>query len=115
MKTIRIADVTGPVAMATSDGDRVGELVSKTISDGESVSLDFSDVEIVTTSFLNHAIGALLGQFAESELTSRVAFRHLDLDGQERLRRVVENARRYFGDDAYRRSVDHALDHVISG
>ena len=60
MENIRIATVIGGnIAVSTSDGEIVFSVLNKQLKQNERVNLDFSQISILTTAFLNAAIGQL--------------------------------------------------------
>lgn len=60
---------------------------------GRQVVLDFSEVPIVTPTFLNASIGYLLRDFDVKKLSGLVKVSHLQPQDLELLTRVVENAK----------------------
>lgn len=60
MENINIAAIIGGnIAVSTSDGEIVFSNLSEQLKEKESVSLDFANISILTTAFLNAAIGQL--------------------------------------------------------
>lgn len=60
MENINIAAIIGGnIAVSTSDGEIVFSNLSKQLNEKEKISLDFANISILTTAFLNAAIGQL--------------------------------------------------------
>jgi hypothetical protein len=60
MENINIATIIGGnIAVSTSDGETVFSELSKHLKEKETISLDFENISILTTAFLNAAIGQL--------------------------------------------------------
>ena len=93
---IEVAQVSGPVCVDPADGGRLGEVVTQTLERGESVLLDFTGVTILTSSFLNAAIGFLFGTFSAEDLARRLQWCGLDSTDESLIRLVQSNAIRYF-------------------
>ena len=62
--TVKVKDfITGDTAVSYEDGKRCYNAIIPSIKSGESVVLDFSDVNYVITAFLNPIIGDLIINF----------------------------------------------------
>lgn len=60
MENINIATIIeGNIAVSTSDGEIVFSNLRKHLKEKEKVTLDFGNISILTTAFLNAAIGQL--------------------------------------------------------
>ncbi|HEY9363627.1 MAG TPA: STAS-like domain-containing protein [Chitinophagaceae bacterium] len=60
MENLNIAAIIGGnIAVSTSDGEIVFSNLSKQLNKKEKISLDFAKISILTTAFLNAAIGQL--------------------------------------------------------
>src|ERR1041385_7435628 len=63
---IRVVDVIGrPLAVDTTDGQRVHDKISPMIEQDKKVVLSFEGISMVITAFLNAAIGQLYGEFPD--------------------------------------------------
>lgn len=61
MKTISVQDtVNGCLAITSSQGEAIFQKIDSLLSMGESVTLDFNGIEIVSTRFLNQIYGIVL-------------------------------------------------------
>lgn len=115
MDTISIVKEVGSLAVSSAGGDRVAELAAEALSAGREVELDFAGVELASTTFLNHAIGSLFGRLDEDQLVGRLKYRAATQDVEQRIARVVGNARQYYSDTRYRDAVDRATEAVAAG
>lgn len=60
MEHLNISSIIGgDIAVSTSDGEIVFSELSKCLKGKEKVTLDFKDISVLTTAFLNAAIGQL--------------------------------------------------------
>lgn len=90
--------VGSSVCVASDDGENVLRRIENAIRNGRNVSLSFLNVDVLTSAFLNSAIGALYGQFSEQEIRERLSVKDMEQDDLALLKRVVENAKSYFKD-----------------
>lgn len=103
MKTdleISVYEIVGnPVCVASGDGQKVFDRLAVALKEGRKVKLSFHHVNMLTSAFLNAAIGQLYGTFNEEQIRSL-----LEVDMQpedlELLKRVVDIAKLYFKDPA---------------
>lgn len=95
--TIKVADLIGsPLCISAEDGQKIFEKVESLLKDGKRVNISFDRVTMLVSLFLNVAIGQLYGSFGEQEIRSLVQVEGLSGDDMELLKRVVDNAKRYY-------------------
>ena len=104
--------VGGPFAVASADGQLVFNEIYPRLRDGEHVVLSFAGVETIISAFLNAAIGQLYGSLSEAEVRERLKVSDLSAYDLELLKRVVDNAKRYF---ANRERIDQSWRETLSG
>src|SRR4051794_7553560 len=63
-----VRDLVGPICITQEDGEKVFERILLELNNKQSVTIDFSDVNIFASPFFNTAIGRLFRQFIHSEL-----------------------------------------------
>ena len=90
--------VGSPFCVASDDGQKVYERLATPLRAGYGVRLSFHNVIIVTSAFLNAAIGQLYGEFDEGQIRARLQVEDIALDDRMLLKRVVETAKQYFAD-----------------
>jgi len=96
---LKVADLIGnPNAISAEDGQKVFEKIKVFINDDKKVTLSFERVKILISLFLNVAIGQLYGFFSEEEIREKLQVADLAGDDLELLKRVVDNAKRYYSD-----------------
>lgn len=94
---IKVLEVVGSkLCVASSDGQKVHDQIAAALKAGKQVSLSFSNVESLTSAFLNAAIGQLYSKFSEQKIRATVAVADMTPDDVELLKRVVEAAKQYF-------------------
>ncbi len=90
--------VGGPVCVATDDGNLVFEKIAKALDENSKVILSFTDVDTITSAFLNAAVGQLFGRFAAEKIAASLEFSDADEEDRFLLKRVIARAKAYFAD-----------------
>jgi len=104
---IKVTDLIGsPLCISAEDGQKIFDKVAKLLKDGSQVTISFENVTMLISLFLNVAIGQLYGSFSEEDIRSQLKVEGLSSDDMELLKRVVDNAKRYYSnkesyDDAW--------------
>lgn len=106
---IHVASLVGEDAITPDDGQAVYDWIAPALRRGEQVDLDFDGVNVFASQFFNAAIGQLLRDFPPDELNRLLTVSHLKPPGEDVLRRVIENSKRYYSEPNYRKAVDEAL------
>lgn len=105
---VRVFDIVGgPLCVSAEDGQRVHDKVAPLLRDGNKVVLSFEQVETLISAFLNAAVGQLYGEFPEDRIRELLSVRDMDADDLAVLKRVIDNAKKYFSnpkafDEAWR-------------
>lgn len=97
---INVKELVGENAMTLDDGNAIYSRIHDPLTHGETVELDFDGVEVFASPFFNAGVGRLLGELTADSLNSRLKFGHLSDFGARVLRRVIENAKEYYGASA---------------
>lgn len=107
---VDVRGLIGDLAITVDDGQKVYDLVHPALVAGQNVDLDFAGVTILASPFFNAAIGQLLQDIQPDALNRLLRFPNLTPAGAYTLRRVIENAKRYYGDPQTKAAVEHALE-----
>jgi len=109
--TINIVNTIGDVyGVEAEDGQKVYELLRKAIDGGHKVILSFLNVEMLTTAFLNTAIGQLYKDYSEEQVKQHLQVIDISDSGKVALKRVVDTAKLFYSDpDALQRSINEIL------
>ena len=109
--TINIVNAVGnSFCVEAEDGQKVFGLIKKVLLDRRKVTLSFLNVEMLTTAFLNTAIGQLYRDFPEELIKANLKVDNLSQSGLVSLKRVVDTAKLYYKDpDAMQRSINDIL------
>jgi|SRR6056297_556237 len=100
VKRLKIQQIIGSdAAVATESGDKVFQEINNFLKNGFSVELDFEGVEIMTTAFLNAAIGQLYsGDYTSEVLNSNIKIINVAEDDKILFKKVIDRAKEYFQD-----------------
>lgn len=94
---IKVVDIIGgPLCISAEDGQKVFEKVLPLLKNGKPVTISFDHVSMVISLFLNVAIGQLYGSLSENEVRTLVRVEGLSEEDMELLKRVVDNAKKYY-------------------
>lgn len=110
---IRVFDVVGtPLCVSSADGQLVYDKLVPLVREGRKVALSFAQVQTLISAFLNTAIGQLYGEFTEEQVRERLSVRDMLPEDVALLKRVVDNAKRYFAnrsasDQAWKEEIGH--------
>jgi hypothetical protein len=105
-----VSKLIGSYAITLEDGETIYSVIYPLLQSGNTVELDFQDVEIFASPFFNAAIGRLLAEFTPDHLRTHLNPTNLLPAGAGTLRRVIENAKEYYGSEAVQAAVDRVLD-----
>ncbi|MDP4226889.1 MAG: STAS-like domain-containing protein [Bacteroidota bacterium] len=110
--TIIIVNAIGDVyGVEAEDGQKVFELIVKSFNESKKVVLSFQNVEILTTAFLNTAVGQLYKDYPEAFIKDNLQVANISESGKVSLKRVVDTAKLYYKDpDALKRSIDEIIE-----
>jgi hypothetical protein len=92
------------------DGEKVYGLIYPELAAQNRVELDFEGVTMYGAPFFNAAIGQLLRDIAYHQVKTSLWAVNMQPIGQEIFDVVIENAHRYFTDEAYRQVWDDIVD-----
>ena len=108
---INIVNAVGDsFCVEAENGQKVFELIKKVLLEKKKVTLSFLNVEMLTTAFLNTAIGQLYREFPEEVIKENLKVENLSQSGLVSLKRVVDTAKLYYKDpDAMQKSINEIL------
>lgn len=97
MGNIKIYEVIGGnFAVTTDDGNLVFNLLDKNLEDHQNIKLDFSGIIVLTTAFLNAAIGQLYSKYKSEEIAPYLKLTNVADEDKILFKKVTERAREYF-------------------
>ena len=105
MKTL-VHDIIGENCITIDDGQKIYNTIHPELAAGRPVELDFDRVEIFASPFFNAAIGQLLKDIEPDALNRLLAFFGLNSNGQNVMKKVIENSKRYYHNPELRKNLD---------
>ena len=94
------------VAISPKSGEILYSLLDKAVSRREKVILDFTGIEMMTTAFLNVAIGQLYHKFKPEDLNTSLSLINLQKEDVSLFLKVISRAKDYFKDqDAFNKKM----------
>lgn len=108
---INVFNVVGnAICVEADDGNKVFSHISTALKAGKKVILSFQNVDMLTSAFLNTAIGQLYRDFSEKEIRDTLSV--IQLEGTDRalLKRVVDTAKLFYKDpDSLEKSINDIM------
>ncbi len=93
---IKVASICGPHCVGVEDGESLFKKVLSIFEEGvNKVTLDFTDILTITSSFLNASIGKLFLQLKEEEFNNRVNWQSSDASDSQLISLVIRNAKEH--------------------
>jgi len=88
--------INGDAAVSSDDGDILYTRIIESIRANYTVSLDFSGISIMTTAFLNSAIGQLYNDYTSEQLNNSLKLENVAEEDKILFKKVIERAKEYF-------------------
>ena len=109
---INIFSIVGSnFCVEAEDGEKVYELLRKALAEMKMVEISFLNVELLTTAFLNSAVGKLYGIFSEELLKKSLSVKEITPSGAVSLKRVVETTKAFYKNpEALQESINKILE-----
>jgi hypothetical protein len=114
METIElyIYNIVGSqLCIEADDGQKVFEKIKKGFDESKRIMLSFQNVEMVTTAFLNTAVGQLYRDYPEDKIKSSMEVKDIAPDDAKRIKRVTDTAKAFYKnpEERLRKSIDEIL------
>jgi len=106
---INVYEMIGENCITLEDGQTIFDLIHPKLTAGNAVELDFENVTVLASPFLNAAIGRLLKDIKPGNLNRLLKITNLVPTGLAVLRRVIENSKEYYSNPNVRKAVDEIL------
>lgn len=101
MKEIEVniyAIVGNSFCVDVEDGEKVFEVLKKILEQNNKAVISFLNVEMVTSAFLNTAVGRLYGLFSLGKIKASLAVKDIADDDKLLLKKVTDTAKAYYKD-----------------
>lgn len=111
MKTLKVKDlIKVDFAVTTDDGDSVFKILDMHFGKGEKTVLDFSGIYILTTAFLNAAIGQLYSKYTSEDISTYLKLENVNDSDKILFKTVTQRAKEYFADkQAFEKNTGEAI------
>lgn len=103
-------EVGGDSAISVEDGDAIFKKIDNAISQGITVTLDFQNIKLIITAFLNAAIGQLYSKYTSEQLNEKLSFANISPEDIRLFKKVLERAKEYFSNpDDFESIINNSL------
>jgi Icc-related predicted phosphoesterase len=97
--TINVFNIVGnSLCVEADDGQKVFTAAKKVLSEGKKIVLSFQNVKMITTAFLNTAVGQLYRDFPEELIKQSLSVSDMSDDDKVQLKRVTATAKIFYKD-----------------
>ena len=94
MFNLKIIDViNSEFAVSPEDGDIIFDLIKEKIDMEEKIIIDFSNIDIMTTAFLNNAVGKLYNIYDKEKLNKYISMKNISKSDLNLVKKVIERAK----------------------
>jgi len=83
-------------AISAADGEKIFQKLDEAFTKSEKVALDFSEIKLTITAFLNASIGKLYSKYSTEQIRSLLHIRNLAKDELPLLKMVIDRAKLRF-------------------
>jgi hypothetical protein len=97
--------------VSSDEGDKINDIINQLLKEYEVVELDFSDIKLLTTAFLNAAIGQLYKDYTSEKLSARLKLTNVTPDDAFRFKLVTNRAKEYFKN---KQSFDESVNKIVN-
>jgi len=99
IKHLNISNLIGrETAVSSDDGEIVFLQILESLKSGSIVELDFSNITLLTTAFLNSAIAPLYNIYTSEQLNVNLKLTNVEEEDRILFKKVIERAKEYFAD-----------------
>lgn len=103
-------EVGGDSAISVSDGDAIFKKIDNAISNKLIVTLDFNNVTLIITAFLNACIGQLYSKYNSDQLNKYLKVENIADENKHLFIKVIKRAKEYFANPE---NYDESINSVI--
>lgn len=109
--TLRIYDeVGGDAAISVSDGEAIFHKIDAALSNQLTVVLDFQNINLIITAFLNACIGQLYSKYTSDNLNHYLQLENVKEEDRHLFNMAIKRAKEYFEDpQSFNNSVNDVM------
>jgi hypothetical protein len=106
-----VFSITGnALCVEAEDGQKIFLMITKAFEKGQKVKLSFQNVEMLTSAFLNTAVGQLYRDFKEDRIKANLSVEYLSPEDKALLKRVITTAKLFYKDpERLQKSINEIL------
>lgn len=104
--------INSPYCVDAADGEKIYELLFKSISEKKHVTLSFKGIELVITAFLNTAVGQLYRDFSDETIKMYLSKTDYKEEFESCWEKVISGAPVYY---ANREELESKMDEILEG
>ncbi|WP_270599526.1 STAS-like domain-containing protein [Clostridium baratii] len=94
MKVIKVKDViSSEFAVSPEDGDIIFNIIKSELDSQEKIAIDFQEIDLMTTAFLNNAIGKLYNIYNTQVLNEYIEIKNISSTDIKLLKKVIDRAK----------------------
>ncbi len=113
VKQLKISEIIDrDTAVSSDDGEIVLNQINECLKSGGTVELDFSEISLFTTAFLNSAIAPLYNSFTSEQLNNALKLKNVEEEDRILFKKVIERAKEYF---ANKKGFESSANNAIYG
>lgn len=99
------------IAVSSNEGDKINQQILLLLERYQKVTLDFSGITLLTSAFLNAAIGQLYNKYKSEELASRLFLSNVNNEDLPLFKKVTDRAKEYFkNEQEFSKTTNEILD-----
>ena len=88
--------IEGSSAVSADDGQVIFDKIKDALHNNKLVELDFDGIEILTTAFLNAAIGQLYSKYTSDKLNQLLKLKNVSQEDLTLFQKVIRRAKEYY-------------------
>ncbi|PIU19046.1 MAG: hypothetical protein COT16_00335 [Elusimicrobia bacterium CG08_land_8_20_14_0_20_44_26] len=96
LKINTFGEIGSTMCISTEDGEKIFSIIKKAFDKNITVEISFLNIEMITSAFLNAAIGQLYGKYEEKFIQQHLSVKDMADEDKFLLKRVVVRAKDYF-------------------
>lgn len=104
--------INSDTAVSTDDGDKVFKHIDKVLKENKVAQIDFSGIEMMTTAFLNAAIGQLYNHYNSTQLNNFLKLVNVASEDIILFKKVITRAKEFFSN---KKSFENSANQAIYG
>lgn len=85
--------INSEFAVSPEDGDSIFNLIKEKVDAKEKIVIDFSNIDIMTTAFLNNAIGKLYNIYDKEKLNQYISMKNISKSDLNLVKKVIDRAK----------------------